>query len=57
MNVLTVWGNQGETYWVYRRLYFIGNDELDGWGLEGILWIEPDHEMKDLILDPISYIR
>ena len=57
MNVLTVWGSQGETYWVYRRLYFIGNDELDGWGLEGILWIEPDHEMKDLILDPISYIR
>ena len=54
---LTVRGSQGETYWVYRRLYLIGNNELDGWRLEGILWIKPDHKMKDLILEAPCRIR
>jgi len=35
---------------VYGWLHLVGNDELDSWRLERILWIEPDHEMKDFIL-------
>jgi hypothetical protein len=32
-------------------LDLIGNDELDSRRLERILWIEPDHEMKDFVLE------
>ncbi len=39
------------TYRVHGRLDLIGNDELDSGGLERVLWVEPDHEMKDLILE------
>ena len=42
------------TVWTYRmhgRLDLIGNDELDSRRLERILWIEPDHEMKDFVLE------
>jgi hypothetical protein len=39
------------TYRVYGWFHLVGNDELDGWRLERILWIEPDHEMKDFILE------
>jgi hypothetical protein len=35
---------------VHGRLDLIGNDELDGGGLERVLGIEPDHEVKNLIL-------
>jgi hypothetical protein len=43
--------DKGCTYWVYGWLDFIGNDELDSWRLERILWIESDHEVKDFILE------
>ena len=42
---------------MYRRLYLIRNNELDGRRLEWVLWIEPDHEMKDLILDEAFQIK
>jgi len=35
---------------VYRWFDFIRNDELDGRRLEGVLRIEPDHEMEYFIL-------
>lgn len=35
---------------MYGRLNLIGNDELDGRGFERVLWVEPNHEVKDLIL-------
>jgi hypothetical protein len=38
------------TYRVYGWFHLVGNDELNSWRLERILWIEPDHEMKDFIL-------
>lgn len=41
----------GRTYWVYRRLHLVGNDKLDGGGLERVLWIKPHHEVKNLILE------
>jgi hypothetical protein len=41
----------GRAYWVYRRLHLVGNDKLDGGGLERVLWIKPDHEVKNLILE------
>jgi hypothetical protein len=44
-------GDKGCTYRVYGRLDLIRNDELDSRRLEWILWIEPDHEMKDFILE------
>jgi hypothetical protein len=39
---------------VYGRLDLIGNDELDGGGFERVLWIEPNHEVKNLILEKVS---
>lgn len=44
------------TYWMYGWLHLIGNNELDGRRLERVLWIEPDHELKDLILNEV-YLR
>jgi hypothetical protein len=38
---------------VYGRLDLIGNDELDGGGFERVLWIEPNHEVKNLILEKV----
>jgi hypothetical protein len=42
------------TYWVYGRLDLIRNDELDGGGFKRVLWIEPNHEVKNLILEKVS---
>lgn len=42
---------RGETYWVHGWLDLIGNDELDGGRFERILRIEPDHEVKDFVLE------
>lgn len=39
---------------MYGRLDLIGNDELDGGGFERVLWIEPNHEVKNLILEEVS---
>jgi hypothetical protein len=39
---------------VYGRLDLIGNDELDGGGFERVLWIEPNHEVKNLVLEKMS---
>jgi hypothetical protein len=41
------------TYWVHGWLDLIGNDELDGGGFERVLWIEPNHEVKNLILEKV----
>ena len=38
---------------MYGRLDLIGNDELDGGGFERVLWIEPNHEVKNLILEKV----
>lgn len=39
---------------MYGRLDLIGNDKLDGGGFERVLWIEPNHEVKNLILEKVS---
>ncbi len=36
---------------MYGWLDLVRNDELDGGGLERVLWIKPDHEVKNLILE------
>lgn len=35
---------------MHGRLDLIRNDELDGGGFKRVLWIEPNHEVKNLIL-------
>ena len=45
-----------ETYWVHGRLDLIGNDKLDGGRFERILRIEPDHEVKDFVLETTGAI-
>lgn len=39
---------------MYGWLDLVGNDELDGRGFERVLWIEPNHEVKNLILEKVS---
>ena len=39
---------------MYRWLDLIGNYELNGGGFERVLWIEPNHEVKNLILWKVS---
>ena len=39
---------------MYGRLHLIRNDKLDSGGLERVLRIEPDHEVKNLILGKIQ---
>jgi hypothetical protein len=36
---------------VHGRLDLIGNDKLDGGRFKRILRIEPDHEVKDFVLE------
>lgn len=47
---------------MYGWLHLVGNDKLDSGRLERVLWIEPDHEVKGLILkkksrNPISDVE
>lgn len=39
---------------MYGRLHLIRNDKLDSGGLERVFRIEPDHELKNLILGKIQ---
>lgn len=39
---------------MHGRLDLIGNDELDGGGFERVFWIEPNHEVKNLVLEKAS---